>query len=105
MYLAATRFQRLLTFPAHAFENVNLKQIFEGQFDAPTTGLTQTVRIEPAKSTDAKFLKLKSDSSVLVLEILASTHGEQPLSLQRVIIPPSPYSLDVSQPSVRKTGG
>jgi GntR family transcriptional regulator len=105
MYLAATRFQRLLTLPAHAFENVNLKQIFQSQFNAPTTGLVQTVRIESAKSRDAKFLKIRPDSCVLVLEILAKTHGEQPLSLQRVIIPPSPYSLDVSQPSVTRTGG
>jgi GntR family transcriptional regulator len=105
MYLGATRFQRLLTFPAHAFENVNLKQIFESQFNAPTTGLLQTVRLESAKSKDAKFLKIKPDSCVLVLEILARTHGEQPLSLQRVVIPPSGYSLDVSQPSVVKTGG
>jgi GntR family transcriptional regulator len=105
MYLAATRFQRLLTLPAHAFENVNLKQIFESQFNAPTTGLVQTVRVEPAKSRDAEFLKIKGDASVLVLEILARTHGEQPLSLQRVIIPPSGYSLDVSQPSVARTGG
>jgi len=105
MYLAVTRFQRLLTLPAHAFENVNLKQIFESQFNAPTTGLVQTVRVESAKSRDAKFLNIRPDSSVLVLEILARTHGEQPLSLQRVIIPPSRYSLDVSQPSVAKTGG
>ena len=104
MYLAATRFQRLLTLPPHAFENVNLKQIFESRFNAPTTGLVQTVRVEPAKSRDAEFLKIKGESSVLVLEILARTHGEQPLSLQRVIIPPSPYSLDVSQPSVSRTG-
>jgi GntR family transcriptional regulator len=105
MYLAATRFQRLLTLPGHAFENVNLKQIFENQFNAPTTSLVQTVRIESAKSKDANFLKIRPDSCVLVLEILARTHGEQPLSLQRVIIPPSRYSLDVSQPSVAKTGG
>ena len=105
MYLAATRFQRLLTFPPHAFENVNLKQIFESQFNAPTTGLVQTVRVESAKSKDAKFLKIGAESCVLVLEILARTHGEQPLSLQRVVIPPSRYSLDVSQPSVAKTGG
>jgi GntR family transcriptional regulator len=105
MYLARTRFQRLLTLPAHAFENVNLKQIFESQFNAPTTGLVQTVRIEAATSKDAKFLKIRPDSCMLVLEILASTHGEQPLSWQRVIIPPTGYSLDVSQPSVPKTGG
>ncbi|PWT80074.1 MAG: hypothetical protein C5B58_12350 [Acidobacteria bacterium] len=105
MYLAATRFQRLLTFPPHAFENVNLKQIFASQFNSPTTRLVQVVRIEPAKSRDAKFLKIKPNSCVLVLEILAKTHGEQPLSLQRVMIPPSGYSLDVSQPSVVKTAG
>jgi DNA-binding GntR family transcriptional regulator len=105
MYLATTRFQRLLTLPAHAFENVNLKQIFESQFNAPTTGLGQNVRIEAATSKDAKFLKIRPDSCILVLEILASTHGEQPLSWQRVIIPPTGYSLDVSQPSVPKTGG
>ncbi|MBV8101162.1 MAG: GntR family transcriptional regulator [Verrucomicrobia bacterium] len=105
MYLAATRFQRLLTFPPHAFENVNLKQIFESQFNAPTTGLVQTVRVESVKSKDAKLLKIKPESCVLVLEILARTHGEQPLSLQRVVIPPSGYSLDVSQPSVAETGG
>jgi GntR family transcriptional regulator len=105
MYLAATRFQSLLTFPPHAFENVNLKQIFESQFNSPTTGLLQTVRVESAKSRDAKFLKIKPESCVLVLEILARTHGEQPLSLQRVVIPPSRYALDVSQPSVAKTGG
>lgn len=105
MYLAATRFHRLLTLPAHAFENVNLKQIFESQFNAPTTGLVQTVRIESAKSQNARFLRIAPDSCVLVLEILAKTHSEQPLSLQRVIIPPSRYSLDVSQPSVVGTGG
>jgi GntR family transcriptional regulator len=103
MYLGATRFQSLLTLPAHAFENVNLKQIFASQFNAPTTGITQSVRIEPVKSADAKFLKIRPDSWVLVLEIVARTQGEQPLSLQRVIIPPSPYSLDVSPVSVAET--
>jgi GntR family transcriptional regulator len=104
MYLGATRFQSLLTLPGHAFENVNLKQLFESQFNAPTVSLTQKVRMEPAKSSDAKFLKIRSDSWVLVLEILARTQAEQPLSLQRVIIPPSPYSLDVSPSSIPQTG-
>jgi GntR family transcriptional regulator len=103
IYLGATRFQSLLALPAHAFENVNLKQIFASQFNAPTTGITQSVRIEPVKSADAKFLKIRPDSWVLVLEIVARTQGEQPLSLQRVIIPPSPYSLDVSPVSVAET--
>jgi GntR family transcriptional regulator len=105
MYLGATRFDRLLALPAHAFENVNLKQIFESQFNAPTTALLQTVRIESAKSQNARFLKIAPGSCVIVLEILARTHGEQPLSLQRVIIPPSRYSLDVSQPSVARIEG
>jgi GntR family transcriptional regulator len=98
MYLAASRFQPLLTLPTHAFENVNLKQVFESQFNAPTTGLAQTVRIQPATTKEAKFLKISPDSCVLVLEIVASTLGEQPLSWQRVVIPPSHCALDVSQP-------
>jgi GntR family transcriptional regulator len=104
MYLGATRFRRLLTLPAHAFENVNLKQIFASQFGAPTTALRQSVRIESAKGQDAKFLKIKPGSCVLVLEILAQTDGVQPLTLQRVIIPPSAYGLDVSQAPFEKTG-
>jgi GntR family transcriptional regulator len=98
MYLAATRFQSLLTLPAHAFENVNLKQIFESQFNAPTTGLVQTVRVQPPAAKEAKFLEISPDSCVLVLEIMARTLADQPLSWQRVIIPPSHYALDVSQP-------
>jgi GntR family transcriptional regulator len=104
MYLGATRFHRLLTLPAHAFENVNLKQIFASQFGAPTASLAQSVRIESAKSQDARFLKIKPGSCVLVLEILARTTGEQPLSLQQVIIPPSAYSLDLSPAPIGKTG-
>jgi len=104
MYLGAARFHRLLTLPAHAFENVNLKQIFASQFGAPTTALRQNVRIESAKGQDARFLKIKPGSCVLVLEILAQTQGDQPLSLQRVIIPPSAYCLDVSQAPFENTG-
>lgn len=99
MYLAATGFHSLLTLPAHAFENVNLKQIFASQFGAPTTALVQSVRIESAKGQEARFLKINPGACILVLEILAWTSGEQPLSLQRVIIPPTAYSLDVSQPT------
>jgi GntR family transcriptional regulator len=104
MYLAATRFHSLLTLPPHTFENVNLKQIFASQFGAPTTALVQSVRIESANGQDARFLKIKTGSCVLVLEILAQTTGEQPLSLQRVIIPPTAYSLDVSQAPFGKMG-
>jgi GntR family transcriptional regulator len=104
MYLAASRFHSLLTLPAHAFENVNLKQIFASQFGAPTTGLVQSVRIESAKDQEARFLKIKPGSCVLVLEILAQTRDEQLLSLQRVIIPPTAYSLDVSPTPFGKMG-
>jgi GntR family transcriptional regulator len=104
MYLAASRFHSLLTLPAHTFENVNLKQIFASQFGAPTTALVQSVRIESAKGQEARFLKIKPGSCVLVLEILARTRGEQPLSWQRVIIPPTAYSLDVSPTPFGKMG-
>jgi DNA-binding GntR family transcriptional regulator len=98
MYLGATRFGELLSFPPHAFENVNLKQVFAEQFGAPTVDLFQTVRMAPLSSEDADFLKVEPDSWGLVLEIFARTHRERPLSFQRVLIPPSRYPLDLSPP-------
>jgi GntR family transcriptional regulator len=98
MYLGVTRFGGLLSLPSHAFDNVNLKQIFSEQFGAPTVDLFQTVSMAPVSPEDADFLKVEPGSWALVLEIFARTHREQPLSFQRVLIPPSRYSLDVSPP-------
>ena len=98
MYLGMTRFSGLLSLPSHAFDNVNLKQIFSEEFGAPTLDLFQTVSMASIPPEDADFLKVEPGSWVLVLEIFARTHREQPLSFQRVLIPPSRYSLDVSPP-------
>ena len=98
MYLGMTRFSGLLSFPSHAFDNVNLKQIFAEEFGAPTLDLFQTVSMASVSAEDADFLKVEPSSWVLVLEIFARTHCEQPLSFQRILIPPSRYSLDVSPP-------
>jgi len=98
MYLGMTRFSGLLSLPSHAFDNVNLKQIFSEEFGAPTLDLFQTVSMASVLPEDADFLKVEPGSWVLVLEILARTYREQPLSFQRVLIPPSRYSLDVSPP-------
>jgi GntR family transcriptional regulator len=98
MYLGMTRFSRLLSLPSHAFDNVNLKQIFSEEFGAPTLDLFQTVSMASVSPEDADFLKVEPGSWVLVLEIFARTHREQPLSFQRILIPPSRYSLDVSPP-------
>jgi GntR family transcriptional regulator len=96
MYLGATRFGGLLSLPAHAFDNVNLKQIFSEQFGAPTTALVQTVKVAPLSLEDSVFLKVESGSYALILEILARTDSGRPLSYQRILIPHSRYSLDVS---------
>ena len=98
MYLGMTRFSGLLSLPSHAFDNVNLNQIFSEEFGAPTLDLFQTVSMASVSPEDADFLKVEPGSWVLVLEIFARTHREQPLSFQRILIPPSRYSLDVSPP-------
>jgi hypothetical protein len=45
----------LLSLPSHAFDNVNLKQIFSEHFDAPTIDFTQTVKVAPLSEEDAPF--------------------------------------------------
>src|SRR5438270_7364056 len=45
MHLGATRFAGLLELPAEIFDDVNLKQVFEQRFDAPTLSATQTLTV------------------------------------------------------------
>jgi len=79
-----------------------LKRIFAEQFGAPTLGLMQNVRLERLSAKVARALGLPAKTCGLVQEIFAWTHEQRPLSFQRVFIPPSPYSLDVSpQPIIR----
>ena len=98
MYLGATRFGGLLSLPSHAFDNVNLKQIFSDHFGAPTFDFTQTVKLTALSGEDASFLNVSAGTGALVLEIVARTHQERPLSFQRVLIPSSRHALDMSPP-------
>jgi len=96
MYLRASRFRALMQLPAHAFENVNLKEIFVEQFQAPTTGVSQSVGVETFDSWLCEFLSVPPLTAGLVLRIEATTTDEAPLSYQEIFVPPTIYLLDVS---------
>jgi GntR family transcriptional regulator len=96
IYLRASRFSSLLKLPDHSFENVNLKEIFAQQFNAPTTGLAQSVNVEVLPPAICAFLSIRSKPFGLVLRIEASTLKGVPLSYQEIFVPPTIYPLDVS---------
>src|SRR5258708_19007476 len=86
MYLGATRFGGLLSLPSHAFDNINLKQIFSDHFAAPTFDFTQTVKLTALSREDASFLNVSAVTGALILDILARTHPERALSLAPFVV-------------------
>jgi GntR family transcriptional regulator len=102
MYLRASGFRRLLDLPAHAFENVNLKELFVEHFGAQTASLTERIKVHRFSGEAAKVVGVSPGTVGLQFIISATTWGERPLSFQEIDIPPSRYFLDLSKdPSVR----
>jgi GntR family transcriptional regulator len=97
MYLRASGFRRLLDLPTHAFENVNLKELFVEHFGAQTASLTERIRVHRFSGKAAKVVGVSSGTVGLQFVIAATTWGERPLSFQEIDIPPSHYSLDLSK--------
>ena len=96
LYLPAGRFSRILDVPTATIESVNLKKLFAEEFGAPTVSVEQTIRAGVLEPDVARLLNLPKRASGMVLEATAFTHGRAPFSFQRIHIPPSDCSLDVS---------
>lgn len=97
MHLGAARFGGLLELPAEVFDNINLKRIFEQRFEVPTLSATQTVTARRFDQSVCDILGVPARTTGIDLAITTQTHGGQPLSYQRVLIPPSDFALDVSR--------
>lgn len=105
MHLAASRFAGLLDLPAETFDNINLKQVFDEHFAAPTLSATQTVTARRFDDAICDVLDVPAGTTGIDLAIATQTHGGRPLSYQRALIPPSDLALDVSLLHKAKEGG
>jgi len=105
MFLRASRFSALLNLPDHSFENVNLKEIFAEQFNAPTTVFAQSVSVEAFAPPICAFLSIRPKSLGLILRVEAKTLKQAPLSYQEIFVPPTNYSLDIAPRQSQLTSG
>lgn len=95
LYLGASHFAPLMAIEPAVFDNVNLKQIFAGEFGRPTLDAVQRVRATAPPRAVARVLGHSGTAPVLALTVIAHSHGG-PYSFQEVHIPHSRFELDVS---------
>ncbi len=95
LYLPASLFHGMLEISASRLEDVNLKEILETEFGYPTIeakGGARVVRLEPRI---AALMELESGSWALKINILGKTRGQQPISYQKMFVPPTDCELDM----------
>jgi GntR family transcriptional regulator len=98
LWLSARRFARLLDYPAERLENVNLKDIFAAEFDAPTISVAEQIRATPLDSEIAGHLHQSAGAPAMRLEVTALTRNAAPFSFQEIFIPATDYALDITPP-------
>jgi GntR family transcriptional regulator len=96
MFLGATRFKRLLKLPISDVESANLKQVLNEKFNAPTLAVSQTGRIQSADREVAKHLGVRGGTQCLLLHIIATSRRREPITLQKIYVPPVAYDMELT---------
>lgn len=94
MYLNGVRFAKLLKLRLTDLESVNLKQILAEQFDTPTLAVTQTAKLLKPPRDAAKAIGVARGTWCLALQIVATSRGGEPITYQRILVPPTEYDLE-----------
>jgi DNA-binding GntR family transcriptional regulator len=97
LFLGASRFRKLLKKPLSDVQSVNLKQILDREFSAPTMAVDQTAKLEVPSKNIAKALAVSAKTTCLLLQIVAISKRREPISFQKIYIPPVSYELELTQ--------
>lgn len=97
MFLSATRFSRLLDLPLGDLESVNLKRLLSDEFAAPTLSVDQSVLIRNASDDMARHMMLSETTTCLLLQIVARSRRNEPISFQQIYAPPVEFELELSE--------
>lgn len=93
LWLRASRFGRLLRTAQRRLNDVNLKALLESEFAAPTLSATGVAHVVPAGVDDAPVVGLKKGACALRLHIVARSFGREPITFQRMVVPPTGHGL------------
>jgi DNA-binding GntR family transcriptional regulator len=97
LFLGASRFRRLLKKPLPDVQSVNLKEILAKEFSAPTMAVDQTAKQEIPTKNIARALGVSAKTTCLLLQIVAISRRREPISFQKIYVPPVSYELELTQ--------
>lgn len=95
VYLEGPRFRPLLDIPLEVLSTKNLRIFLHERYNAPTFRAIHrvaTCRIEPQH---ARLIGCPADSPGINMKALSFTFRDAPISYQRIIIPATPYELEL----------
>ncbi len=95
MLLPLERFGGLLTRPKQDLEGINLKQLLAHDFNAPTLATRQTVLTAGIPPAVADLIGAAPQAPGLLLQILGTSHGGEPITFQRIRVPPTACELEL----------
>ena len=93
MVLPATRFGRLLRLAKRRLTDTNLKTLLATEFSAPTLQSDGLCHVAPIQGADAEVVQVPDGTVGLRLGIVTRSFGREPITWQRVMIPPTRYGL------------
>jgi GntR family transcriptional regulator len=95
MYLSAARFHRLLEMPLSDLESVNLKQLLNDAFGAPTVSVDQTAMVHNVSGEISRHMMVATSTPCIFLQVVAKSRRNEPITFQRIYVPPVDYELEL----------
>ena len=78
-------------------QSVNLRRILGDELGAPTTSVTQRVRIVRLADDICDALSIDHGTNGLMIDAIGHSYGGDAISFHRIWAPPSEYALDMTQ--------
>lgn len=95
VYLDGTRFRPLLDIPLDVLSDKNLRVFLHERYNTPTMRAVHRVTACRIPKEFAGHVGCEPDSEGLDLKALSYTYRDAPFSFQRIIIPKTPYELEI----------
>lgn len=107
MYLRATRFARLLRMAESRLVDTNLKFLLAKHFAAPTLHSEGLAIVAPVNADDAALMEVLAGTPGMHINIVGRSFGHEPVTFQRVAIPPTRWALklDFNPPAAEGSTG
>ncbi len=99
-FVDADRFAAILSLPFAELHRTIIRKFIAKEFNTPTLRLSQQLCCGAFSARIAELLRLRASNAVgITLEVRAWTHGDEPLFLQEISIPPGARPLLLPPPS------